>query len=285
MYYVINVSIYLAVILGDDSVVSLYDTAASKLKTAANTLLWDEAQGLYIDNEDTTLTPQDGNSWAVISNLTASADQNVLITNNLQARWGAYGAPAPEVDSVPLTISPFATGFELEAHCLAGDATAAVDLMRLQWGFMLNDPRLTNSTFIEGYSADGSLHYAPYPLDQRVSHAHGWSSGPTNVLSRYIAGIILTGPAGKTWHIQPMLGGLTSVDAGMSTNLGLFAVVVQGSGGAISAFSFQTPAGTTGDVVLPSGTVGSLANAAGETVRLVGGTAVGLSGGSWKLAI
>lgn len=40
--------------------------------------------------------------------------------------------------------------------------------MRLQWGdFMLDDPRMTNSTFIEGYSADGSLHYAPYPDDAR----------------------------------------------------------------------------------------------------------------------
>lgn len=74
----------------------------------------------------------------------------------------------------PLTISPFISSFELEAHFLASAPQTALDLIRLQWGFMLNDPRMTNSTFIEGYSADGSLHYAPYTNDPRVSHAHGF---------------------------------------------------------------------------------------------------------------
>lgn len=45
---------------------------------------------------------------------------------------------------------------------------AALDLMRIEWGnYMLDDPRMTNSTFIEGYSADGSLHYSPYSNDPR----------------------------------------------------------------------------------------------------------------------
>ena len=47
---------------------------------------------------------------------------------------------------------------------------------------MLDDPRMTNSTFVEGYSATGELHYA-YTNDPRISHAHGWATGPTSSLT------------------------------------------------------------------------------------------------------
>lgn len=35
-----------------------------------------------------------------------------------------------------------------------------------------DDPRMTNSSFIEGYSTNGSLSYAPYSNDARISYAH-----------------------------------------------------------------------------------------------------------------
>lgn len=110
------------------------------------------------------------------ANLTLSSDQSTAVSQALKARWGTYGVPAPEAGS-PLTTSPFIGSFKLEAHPLAGDSESALQLIRRQWGFMLNDPRMTNSTFIEGYSADGSLHYAPYTNDPQVSHAHGVGVG------------------------------------------------------------------------------------------------------------
>jgi hypothetical protein len=66
----------------------------------------------------------------------------------------------------------------------SNDTQSALDLMRFMWGdFMLDDPRMTNSTFIEGYSTNGSLIYAPYPMSNRISYTHGWATGPTNVLT------------------------------------------------------------------------------------------------------
>ncbi|ROW02317.1 hypothetical protein VSDG_02557 [Cytospora chrysosperma] len=282
LYYVLNLGVELANVIGDDAAASDYQTAAAGIKEAANSLLWDDELGYYVDNETTTLAPQDGNSFAVLSNLTESDAQKSTISSNLQARWGTYGAPAPEAASNPATVSPFATGFELYAHLVAGDAVAALNLMRLQWGFMLDDPRMTNSTFIEGYSADGSLVYAPYPNDARISHAHGWSTGPTGALSQYVAGIHLTAAGGSEWRIEPLVGDLTAVVSGMSTTLGNFSVDIGASGnGTITSFSFETPEGTTGNVVLPSGTAGSLISDAGETVALSGGIAKGVSGGCW----
>lgn len=66
LYYVLNLAIELAGVLGDSGAVTEYKDAAATLKTAANNILWDESLGFYIDNETTTMAPQDGNSFAGI---------------------------------------------------------------------------------------------------------------------------------------------------------------------------------------------------------------------------
>ncbi|KNG85795.1 putative alpha-L-rhamnosidase A [Aspergillus nomiae NRRL 13137] len=77
---------------------------ASGIKSAANRNLWDASNGLYKDNETTTLHPQDGNAWAIKANLTLSANQSSTISSALSSRWGKYGAPAPEAaDAYPLS--------------------------------------------------------------------------------------------------------------------------------------------------------------------------------------
>lgn len=276
----------LAAILNNTISIQNWAPKAEALKAAANNLLWDASTGLYHDNETTTLSPQDGNAWAVKANLTLSSEQSTAISQALKARWGTYGAPAPEAGS-PLTISPFIGSFELEAHLLAGDPQSALQLIRRQWGFMLDDPRMTNSTFIEGYSADGSLHYAPYTNDPRVSHAHGWSTGPTSLLSFYVAGIHLTSASGETWMMAPQPGDLVNIEAGFQTSLGTFSNSIKATGctnGVVEEMTFVTPEGTMGVVVLP-GVCGRLMSSSGESVKLVNGEATGLKGGKWILVI
>ncbi|RAH46141.1 rhamnosidase B precursor [Aspergillus brunneoviolaceus CBS 621.78] len=232
---------------------------ADGVKSAANQLLWDDQAGLYRDNQTTELHPQDGNAWAVKANLTLSGSQIRAISQALKARWGRYGAPAPEAGA---TISPFIGGFEVQSH------------------FLANQP---DSTFIEGYSTDGSIYYAPYANDARISHAHGWSTGPTYALTAYAAGLQLLGPAGNSWLIAPQPGGLTSIDCGLATALGVFSVVFErDSVGRYDSFSFGAPTGTTGRIELP-GVRGTLVSTTGQRVQLVNGTASGSRGGKWKL--
>lgn len=275
----INQALELGETLHDQSDAGKWANIADGIKTAAYQRLWDGEAGLYRDNETTTLHPQDGNSWAVKANLTQSEDQTAQISSSLRSRWGPYGAPAPEAGA---TISPFIGGFELQTHYVANDADSALDLMRLQWRFMLDDPRMTNSTFIEGYSTDGSLHYAPYTNDPRVSHSHGWSTGPTAALTFYAGGLHLTGPAGATWRIAPQPGDLTMVDTGFSTEQGLFSSTFRREGGDYTEFSFTTPQGTMGDLELGP-TEGTLVSEQGDRVELVRGVATCVKGGSWTL--
>jgi hypothetical protein len=224
-----------------------WQATAEKIKSAANELLWRDDIGMYVDNETTTLAPQDGNSWAVVSNITLNSSQIDSISLSLANRWTPYGAPAPEAADA---ISPFISGFELQTHFLAENTSAALDLMRLQWGFMLDDPRMTNSTFIEGYSTTGALHYAPYQNDARISHAHGWATGPTSSLTFYVAGIQLLSAGGKTWRIAPSLGDLTVADAGFSTGVGFFSAKTETNDGGFQ-IDFETPQGTKGELRIP----------------------------------
>jgi hypothetical protein len=125
----------------------------------------------------------------------------------LKLDGGLVEHPAPEAGS-PLTISPSIGSFELEAHLLSSDSQSALQLIRRQRRVLLDDHRMTNSTFIEGYSADGSLHCAPYTNDPRISHAHDWSTGPTSLPSLYVADIHFTPASGKTWKIAAQPGDL-----------------------------------------------------------------------------
>ncbi|KAI9703481.1 MAG: hypothetical protein M1820_005785 [Bogoriella megaspora] len=261
LYHTIQLGLTLSRVVNDTSENARWTSVSSGIKTAANNLLWDSTIGMYRDNETTQLHPQDGNCWAVLSGI-ANSSQSASISNGLAARWGPYGAPAPEAGA---TVSPFISSFELQTHFMAGQPQRALDLMLLQWAdFMLDDPRMTNSTFIEGYSTDGSLHYAPYTNDARVSHAHGWATGPTSALSMYVAGIQPLTAEGATWQMAPRPGNLTDVEAGFSTSLGDFSAKLSVSD---SAIRVQSPSGSvvkvtsygfTYDFAAPRGTNGSL---------------------------
>ncbi|KAF2657971.1 glycoside hydrolase family 78 protein [Lophiostoma macrostomum CBS 122681] len=281
LHYTINQAISLATALNDTTPIAQWTSIASTIKSSANALLWNDSLGMYIDNETTTLTPQDGNSWAIVSNLTNST-QASSISQHLSSRWGPYGAPAIEAADA---VSPFISGFEIQAHFLASNTTAALALMRNMWGFMLDDPRMTNSTFIEGYSSSGELHYAPYLNDARISHAHGWATGPTSSLTFYVAGIQILSAGGQTWRVAPNVGDLKTVEAGFSTSVGWFESKVQvGDGQGELRMEFEAPVGTMGEVVVPVAcegnvTLSSVDGRFGDAVVLVE------SEGSWDVAI
>lgn len=228
-------------------------------------ILWCEEKGLFSENigrrgcgGSAEALPQDGNSWAIISGIISNSTRRQQISTNLRQRWTKYGAPATEFPNV---ISPFASSFELLAHCAAGNHDFAVELMELMWGYMLDGEGFTNSTCVEGYRIDGDIQYPAYWSSARNSHAHGWSTGPTMVLLTKILGITLETPLGETWTIEPHLTRwLRNVRGGFATGLGIFEVVlrrmkVEGLG-KVEVLDIETPRPSEGMVVF--GGVGML---------------------------
>jgi hypothetical protein len=83
-----------------------------------------------------------------------------------------------------------------------------------------------------------------------VSHAHGWSSGPTSALTEFVVGLSVTEPAGRAWTLKPQFGNLKKAEAGFMTGLGKFQAKWERSASDYT-LKFQTPTGTAGVVMLP----------------------------------
>ncbi|KAI4119897.1 MAG: hypothetical protein LQ345_000155 [Seirophora villosa] len=262
MYYVLRLTVRLADEIVKDpyarAQLGRWNDVAQRMERGVE-LLWCEESGLYGDNVGRRgcggrdeCTPQDGNSWAIISGI---IDHNTTrrgeVSRNLRERWTKYGAPATEFPNV---ISPFASSFELLAHCAAGDHDAAVELTELMWGYMLDGDGFTNSTCVEGYRIDGDVQYPAYWSSARNSHAHGWSTGPTMVLLTEVVGVRLETPLGRRYRIEPHLTRwLKDVRGGFATGLGRFEVAlrrmkVEGAG-RVEVLDVETPAGSAGAVV------------------------------------
>lgn len=225
---------------------SSWRQSADDISERINERLWDASMGLFRENETSTVYPQDGNAFAVIAGV-ANSSQGTVISKNLADRWTSIGAPAPELST---TISPYVSGFELRSHFLVGQPQRAIDLIRIMWhDYMLKDPRMTSSTFIEGYDVDDTLHYPAYKNDARVSHAHAWATGPITALTNYVAGIHVLSPS--HWLIYPQIGDLTSVDAAFSVGSGLYAVDLRVVRGGLR-YTACTPAGTLGSISFDS---------------------------------
>lgn len=258
-YHTLQLTARVSGLLSNNSTmqVSKWQSMAAKVKASANQLLFDRARGMFYDNTTTAghqVYPQDGNVAAINFNLTSSPAQALAIAEKLSNRLTRYGNPAPEL---PGSISPFIGSQELRAQFAASpaNATRALALLRTQWGYMLN--AFSNTTFIEGYYADGSLGYGFYPSGEGyVSHAHAWSTGPVySLLSRVVglraSAIDLLAEDGN-WVFQPAVvgSGLTFAQGGFSTKDGKFVASWKVNKGRLSA-SVSVPAGSSGTIYVP----------------------------------
>ena len=235
----------------DATQAATWRTAAGKLKASFNSLLWDSSANLYKDNTTTTLHSQDGNSLAILFNLTNSQTRAVSVSKALQDLWNKIGPVSPEL---PNTISPFISGVELLGHLQVGEVDRAMNLTQRLWGFLLNDSTMTGSTFAEGITSNGSLYYRSqdgYKYDASyTSLSHSWSVAPTTALSTRIVGLSITGFGGKTWELKPALGKLLTARTGFETGLGKFVASLQAA--ANFTIELSAPTGTHGRILLPS---------------------------------
>jgi hypothetical protein len=65
---------------------------------------------MFRDNDTSTLFPQDGNSLAVLFNVTNNETQNQAVSEGLTKFWTAIGPVSPELND---TIIPYVGGFEV----------------------------------------------------------------------------------------------------------------------------------------------------------------------------
>ena len=230
----------LATAEGDTTLASTYTSRAAAIKTAVNARLWDANAGMYRDNPTSGLYPQDGNSLAVWYGLTDTTAKTSSISAKLATRWNVYGAVTPEWGGV----HPFPGSMEVYAHFTAGDDYTALAQIRRTWGYMLDSPIGTKSTFWEGINSDGGLAYG----GAFMSLAHGWSTGPTSALTFDVLGIAPETSTGQ-YRFIPHPGDLTSVEGR----------ITMPQGAVNASWSRNPSAGTyTAQLTSPTGTTGRI---------------------------
>ena len=163
LYNVLLKATYMAKSLGMSDLSKVYAQKSNALKTAINEHLWDDAFGAYRDNPTSSLHPQDGNSLAIWFGITQNhTNRSMLVSNYLKSNWGKYGSASPEWNEGN-SIGTFPGSMEVFGHFSAGQGKRAVELIRLQWGYMLTSKISTESTFWEGYNVDRSFNFGGRP--------------------------------------------------------------------------------------------------------------------------
>ncbi|KAF2146366.1 glycoside hydrolase family 78 protein [Aplosporella prunicola CBS 121167] len=240
------------------SLSALFTHRATTLHTAINKHLFSPAHALYADNAThPNLYPQDANALALLYNL-PPRNSSTALSQALTANWTPLGPAAPEL---PHTISPFISSLELLAHFSAHYPARALRLLRTTWGWYLDHPNGTQSTLAEGWRDDGSWAYRKdrgYANDASyVSHAHGWSAGPTAALSQFVVGLRVTERGGRAWVVEPLgWGELESAEGGFVTPRGRFWARWEEEDGGARVLEWSVPSGSQGVAVVPARVVG-----------------------------
>ena len=172
---------------------------------------------------------------------------------------------AEEADKEVLSVggaknfSTFYGYYMLEAMAKAGNYQGAMDIISEYWGAMLD---LGATTFWEDFNVDWTRNAAR--IDELVpegkvdvhrtygdycykgfrhSLCHGWASGPTAWLSRYVLGVQVLEPGCKKVKIEPHLGNLEWVEGMFPTPMGVIVIKhTKGANGKIVS-DIQAPDG------------------------------------------
>ena len=217
---------------------------------------WDPTAELYFDNLSAQdMFPQDGNSLACWFNI-ADKKRAASITKSLKKRWGKYGPVNPECSG---PVSPFISGFELQALIRADKIHDALDMIRTTWGWMLNNPESTGSTMLEAWGSDGSITYPFYEeKPSYISHCHPFSTGPLLVLTFEVLGLNFAGDegekGGKRWEFRPSVGDIDSCEGGFTGKYGLYSAgwsKFRRNGKMKFDCWVDAPEGTVGELRLP----------------------------------
>eukprot|EP00667_Euglena_gracilis_P001435 EG_transcript_1435 len=221
---------------------------------AINAHLWDEKTGAYLNSDAANSVPtQDSNSSAVWTEV-ATPDQARRSLQYLEREQACdFGVLTAKEDHVTMTsyISPFASFRHLLAMAQVGDTEGTLRLIRKLWVHMAEtDPE---NVFWEKVSPDGKVQsYNQIGRCQTyTSLCHGWSAGPSYVLSTMLLGVTPTSPGYATAAVKPLLGDLDWVDGVVPTPHGGIAVTWQRQGDRHCLLRVDLPANVQAVVTFP----------------------------------
>ncbi|KXH25635.1 alpha-L-rhamnosidase [Colletotrichum salicis] len=207
-------------------ITATYQTRLDSLRSAINTNLWNPDLNAYVLSEIIqTGFAQDANALAILAGVPPSLNTASSILSTLSRDLLLpSGHLAFSNTTVPASFaqksSPYASSYHLRAALSARDASTALTLLKTLWAPMAN-PQHENYTgcFWETLNPDGTP-----GLGIVTSLCHGWATGPTAELSRYVLGVQPVAPGFAEWKVEPLTLGLVWAKERYPTVLGDVAV-------------------------------------------------------------
>jgi hypothetical protein len=202
--------------LGRPATARRFRSLATRLARAVNRRLWDRGRRAYVDS-----IHADG----VVSGVFSQQTQTVALMAGVAA--GARGRRCREIvhrppDGFVKAGSPFFEFFLLEVLATEGRTERFLDVIRSDWGFMIEQGA---TTFWEMWSnKTGRL---------TRSHCHGWSAAPTFFLSTEILGVRPVRPGFAEVTVAPKLGRLRFIRGSVPTPRGPITVSCERRGGKV----------------------------------------------------
>lgn len=208
-------------LLGEESLSKECVQTAEKARKAAS-----ELSKALLKTKSTPYTP--GNKQAAALLTMAGVMKPETASQRFISQGGAKG------------FSTFYGYYMLDAMAMAGDFDGAMNIMRTYWGGMLSIGATTfwedfdiawleNAARIDSLVPDGKkdIHgdYGAYCYTGfRHSLCHGWASGPTSWLSRWVLGIRPVEAGFAAVEIEPHLGSLQWAEGSFPTPYGVIKV-------------------------------------------------------------
>lgn len=238
----------LATAVGETSQAAAYEADAARLRTRINERLYDSRSGLYKISDTRSGFAQDANAMAVLYGVAPSSKHAEILAGLKSTLWTTPYGPLPFSGGAGYRdlVSPFVSGFELQARLAAGDTANAQRLLHDVWGHMIAPGPNQTGTMWENISgSDGTP-----GLGSGTSLSHGWSTAPTSALSSHVLGVRPDTAGYARWTVQPHPGDLTWARGRVPTPHGDIDV----------RWTERTDAGSFGlTVKAPKGTGGTIA--------------------------
>ncbi|WP_329457289.1 alpha-L-rhamnosidase-related protein [Streptomyces sp. NBC_01497] len=240
----------LATAAGEASQAAAYRADAQALKARINERLYDPESGLYKISDTQSGVAQDANALAVLYGVAPSSKQAEILGKLKSALWTTPYGPLPFSSGAGDRdlVSPFVSGFELQARLAAGDTANAQELLHDVWGHMIAPGPDQTGTMWENISgSDGTP-----GLGAGASLSHGWSTAPTSALSGYVLGVLPDTAGYATWTVQPHPGDLAWTQGSVPTPHGDIDVHWTAKTGADRfSLTVDAPKGTSGTIAIP----------------------------------
>lgn len=237
----------LATVAGQPVLAQQYTDRAAALKTAINTRLFNTTTGLYnLSDGVTNVLAQDANVFAVLFGIAPEDKVAGILAAIKSDLWTEFGTLPFSGGGYQQTISPFISGFELNARFEAGDTENALQLLSNEWGPMIAPGDLYTGTFWENMNTEGKQ------ATDQTNMAHGWSTMPTATLSKYVLGIQPVTAGFDTWLVKPHAGDLAWTKGQAPTPHGPIVVNWSHDVGTGFAMHVEAPAAASGTIAVPT---------------------------------